>query len=946
MSFPWLVGTLSERGPACVTASKAHLAVPIPSMSLVSGSLLSFYEILGPLGAGAMGEVYQARDTRLDREVAIKILPAHFAEDEERLRRFEREAKSVASLNHPNVAQIHSVDQVEDTCFLVLELVPGETLEDRIARGPLSVEDAVDVCRQIAEGLEAAHDAGVIHRDLKPANVRITPDGKVKVLDFGLAKPAGSAARDGSTTDSVLATEDGRLLGTPIYMAPEQARGKPIDRRVDVWAFGCVLFECLTARRAFDGESMPDVLAAVVRETADFSQLPASTPAHMRELVERCLEKDSRQRLRDIGEARIALEHSGSKPGDRKASSRAHSPWRGPLGWALGAVIGGLAVFGTLRTGSIEVSAPPVIHGLTFSGSDSAPSVSPDGRLIAFQSERDGRLRVWLKQLDTGSEQVLSEGPDRGPRFAPDGNSILFLRAEGDRQSVYRQPLLGGGARKIVNDAIAACWSPDGTRIGIVRVVRGTERPRYGILTVDVRTGEERELYRTGSGHILYSLRWSPDGSVLSAGTATQSGQSDDQSALVLVPVDGGDGGEVERFSVPGAVIHDHDWVGGDGRRVVYSQSWQSVGDLGGSLSRAVLWDIDRGQHRDLFNAEYLSANLGQATSSLPGASISVVKDETLVFCSTFVRQVLFEQQIESGRAVAPGRLLLDGQSRDRQPVYSPDSSRIRFASNRTGNLDLWEIELDSGRLTQLTDDRAQDWDPAFAVDGKGIMWSSDRGDGFEIWTSASDGSGARQLSDDGVDAENPSVTQDGEWIVYWSANPEKPGVWRMRPDGTSHEHLVEGDYLQTEISDDGRWVGFVFQQPHKLRSLLRVAEVETGRLLPFEIAVAANTDRDESVTIGRMRWVSDCALSPGPAIAFIGLDDEGRTGVFLQDFDPEKDTSATRRPLAGFHDDLVTESFDIARDGTRITLSYVEVTRKLMLAEGVPGIQAPQASE
>ncbi|MFT5051253.1 MAG: serine/threonine protein kinase [Chlamydiales bacterium] len=914
-------------------------------MTLSAGQSISFYEILGPLGAGAMGEVYQARDSRLDRDVAIKVLPAHFAEDEERLKRFEREAKSIASLNHPNVAQIYSVDQIEDTCFLVLELVPGETLEDRIARGALPIDEAVDICRQIAEGLEAAHDAGVIHRDLKPANVRITPDGKVKVLDFGLAKPTGFGSEDGSSKDSVLATEEGRLLGTPIYMAPEQARGKPIDRRVDVWAFGCVMFECLTGKRAFDGESMPDVLAAVMRETADFSRLPASTPAHVRELVERCLEKDSRQRLRDVGEARITLELSGPEPGDlaslQQAAAPKRSPLFGPLGWALGALVGGLAVFGTLRTEPDERPEPIVLSGLTSSGSDSVPSPSPDGRLIAFQSERDGRLRIWLKQLETGSEQVLSEGPDRAPRFAPNGNSILFLRAEGDRQNVYRQALLGSEARKIADDVTAACWSPDGGLVGVVRITRESEQPEYGILIVDVRTGEERELYRTEVGELLYSLRWSPDGSVLSAGTGAQTGQSSDQSAIVLVPVDGG---EVERFAVPGPAMHDHDWIGGDGRRVVYTQSWQSVGDMGGSLSRVVLWDLDRGDRRDLFHAEYLNANLGSLTSAAPGASITVVKDETLVYTSTFVRQLLFEQDIQAGRAVAPGRLLIEGQARDRQPVYSPDGSRVYFASNRTGNLDLWEIELESGQLSQLTDDRAQDWDPSVSADGKQLLWSSDRAGVFEIWSAAIDGSSARQLSADGVDAENPSMAQGGEWVLYWSANPEKRGVWRMRPDGASPERIVEGNYSQSEVSSDGLWVGFIIQEPHKLRSVLRFAEVKTGRVLPFEVLVSSRSTREESVTHGRMRWVSNCALSEKLAVAFIGVDAEGRTGVFLQAFDPEEDTSATRRPLAGFHDDLVTESFGIAPDGTRITLSCVEVTRKLMLAERVNGILAPHA--
>ncbi|MFT7540905.1 MAG: Tol biopolymer transport system component [Gammaproteobacteria bacterium] len=416
-------------------------------MTFTAGQSLSFYDILGPLGAGAMGEVYLAKDTRLEREVAIKVLPEHFAADEERLRRFEREAKSLASLNHPNVAQIFSVDRSGDTCFLVLELVPGETLEERIARGILPIEEAVDVCSQIADGLEAAHEAGVIHRDLKPANVRITPDGKVKVLDFGLAKPTGPDADTESTSDSVLATEAGRLLGTPIYMAPEQARGKPIDRRVDVWAFGCVLFECLTGKRAFDGDSMADVLAAVVHEEAGLERLPEATPAHVRNLIERCLHKDSRQRLRDMGEARWILETGASGATNLTGVTLAGSSQSSGLRVARAvacalacALLGGLAVrtlwpskgvaLSAARRVQSELVAPLGTHVDPYKG---PPAVSPDGARVAFSAiDELGQSALWVRELDDGEVHRLpgTEGGEN-PFWAPDGQQLGFHNPKG-----------------------------------------------------------------------------------------------------------------------------------------------------------------------------------------------------------------------------------------------------------------------------------------------------------------------------------------------------------------------------------------------------------------------------------------------------------------------------------------------------------------------------------
>ena len=390
-------------------------------MALTPGVRLGPYEILSALGAGGMGEVYRARDTRLNRDVAIKVLPDLFVSDAGRLARFTREAHTLASLNHPNIALIYGLEQAGDVHALVMELVPGEDLSERIARGAIPLDEALPIAKQIADALEAAHEQGIIHRDLKPANIKVRPDGMVKVLDFGLAKamdPVGSAPNlsQSPTITTPAMTHAGIILGTAAYMSPEQARGKPVDKRTDIWAFGCVLYEMLTGVRAFAGDEVSDTLAFVITKEPAWSALPASTPASIRRLLRRCLAKDRRQRLSDIADARLEIAEVGAEQGAEVRSTAVTSPTiiPKPFSWpsialALAGVLA-LAVSIAISPWSPWQSQPALesAHRLSaelgsdvvISGTQASLALSPDGSVLAFQGEKNGSTLLYVRRLD------------------------------------------------------------------------------------------------------------------------------------------------------------------------------------------------------------------------------------------------------------------------------------------------------------------------------------------------------------------------------------------------------------------------------------------------------------------------------------------------------------------------------------------------------------------
>jgi len=418
-------------------------------MPLVSGTKLGPYEIVSPLGAGGMGEVYRARDQRLGRDVALKVLPEAFAGDAQRMARFEREAKVLASLNHPNIAVLYGFEESSGTRALVMELVEGPTLDERIKQGTLGLEEALLIAKQIAEALEYAHERGIIHRDLKPSNVKLTEDGQVKLLDFGLAKALeGETSQEelqNSPTLSAAATRAGVMLGTAAYMAPEQARGKRVDRRADIWAFGCVLYEMLAGRDAFGGETTSDILACVIRAEPDWSSIPASVPRRIQELVRRCLQKDPKQRLQAIGEARITVDGAVAGSSDEAAAAAQTTRprellSRRALPWGVAAV--GLAVtmvFGGLLLHRRPPDPPPVMRaslllpeplGGVFSANPGSPIVlSPDGSRLVFVGSPAGKPpQLYLRQLDQQTATPIANTEEAvQPFFSADGQWVGFF---------------------------------------------------------------------------------------------------------------------------------------------------------------------------------------------------------------------------------------------------------------------------------------------------------------------------------------------------------------------------------------------------------------------------------------------------------------------------------------------------------------------------------------
>jgi serine/threonine protein kinase/WD40 repeat protein len=754
-----------------------------------------------------MGEVYRAHDTKLGRDVALKLLPPVFSTDSDRVARFEREARLLAALNHPHIGAIYGFENADNTPALVLELVEGDTLEDRLRLGPLPLPEALALAQQIAEALDAAHRAGIIHRDLKPSNIKITPDGAVKVLDFGLAKDLAAEASGPDSSESptiVGATMVGVILGTAAYMSPEQARGKPTDKRTDIWAFGCVLFEMLTGSSAFGREAVTDTLAAVVRAEPEWKSLPVDMPDSIRRLLARCLQKEERRRLHDIADARIELEETMAAPPEPATVPTPRRWSRAVFAALLLGIVSLLVFLWAARHRSEKTAAAPSAADTRMTrltdipGLAESPAISPDGKSVAFTAGVGGKRQVFVQLIAGGAPlQVTRDAVDHeSPRWSPDSSSILYFSpaTPGTVQgSIWEIPALGGAPRRVVNSVGGADVSRTDGRLALFRLAK------EGLQLVTAPPDGSRFDVVADFVPATYYLfpRWSPDGRWI----AFQRGDSI-RFDIFVAPATGGR---------PRQLTHDNDMINGfawlpDSTGILYSSS------RGGTmpyLPTLNLWkaNLRDGSVRQVTSGEtsYMSPDISSSGAVL----VSRMKLQTDIW--KFPVGGRPDDNVH--RAVRVTRQTGEVLT----PTASPDDKEVAFLSDSGGHANLWVVNTESEARRQITDER----DPKVAIgvpvwspDGNTIAFVSSRGNQgltFGVWLVDSDGSNLRNLVNPGL---GPAWSPDGRWLYYSTRGGAAATVLKkVRVDG-GPAVTVRTEPLRNVIGLYGTTLYYTFERP------------------------------------------------------------------------------------------------------------------------------------
>jgi serine/threonine protein kinase/Tol biopolymer transport system component len=758
-------------------------------MSMI-GKTLAHYEITNQLGKGGMGEVFRAKDHKLGREVAIKVLPEEFARDTDRVARFQREAKLLASLNHPNIAAIYGLEASGGTNFLVLELVEGQTLADRIKTGPIPVEESLKLALQIAEALEAAHEKGVIHRDLKPANIKVTPDGKVKVLDFGLAKAyAGEQAElnlSNSPTLSNAATQQGVILGTAAYMSPEQAKGKAVDRRADIWAFGVVLFEMLTGRQVFTGETVSDTLASVLAREPKWQSLPSNLHPRIRLLLERCLKKEPKDRYGVINDARVDIQEVLADPSgvfvkpvtgaEPRTRMRTILPWVA-AGVILTAAITGLTVWKLRPQEPRQVARfyYEVPEGQELIEPGPSLAVSPDGRLIVYSTTNG----LYLRSVDALNARLITgtEGNTEAPFFSPDGKWIGYYSSDGKLKKIA----VGGGAPVPIceaRDYRGGSWGADDT------IVYGTLQG--GIMHISANGGNPESLVKGKSGNMV-EPQMLPDGKSF---LYTVTNNASSQQRIMVKSLKSGEPKEVLSgwhmgYIQPGYILY---WPPNSNNLFAIPFDLNKLEVSGGPFS------VIEGVQRAAVSGSGTLVYTPVAPTPAEGA-------QTLVWVN---------REGKEEPLAAPANNYA-------QPKISPDGRRIALAIGPMLNEDIYIWDIIRKTMTRLTFDKSREMVPVWTPDSKRIVYHSQHENATTggVYWKAADGTG---------EVEKLCSAPD-RTIFPWSLSTDGKSLLMQELISNVHADIgllsMEGDHVrklllhseysqaQPEISPDGRWLAY-----------------------------------------------------------------------------------------------------------------------------------------
>jgi serine/threonine protein kinase/Tol biopolymer transport system component len=805
-------------------------------MSLIAGSRLGAYDVIGALGVGGMGEVYRGRDTRLNRDVAIKVLPELFAADADYLARFTREAQTLAALNHPNIAQIYAVEELSSPAAgqttqraLVMELVEGEDLSDVIARGPLPLAVALPIARQVIDALAAAHDLGIVHRDLKPGNIKIRDDGAVKVLDFGLAKAVdgtapGNSAAALSPTLSVRATQLGIILGTAAYMSPEQARGKPVDKRTDVWAFGCLLYEMLTSRKAFDGEDITEIISAVVKTEPDWSKLPGDLPIPVRTVIQHALVKDRKARIPDVSVVRYILD--GAVP---TAAATAPTTTRGPSGifWKAAAALLLLTTIATAAgwyrawprnsTSARFQIDPPEHTTFRIAGGRliaSIAAISPDGLTVAFTAQNEsGRPRLWVRPIASLSAQELPGTEDASyPFWSPDARMIGYVvpgrlmkvaAAGGPPQTIcsFRGPTISGRG---------ATWRDDGL------IVFNSGPGLLYRVSSDGGTPEPIKSQAPGITTWVFPS-FLPDGRhVLAYGMSTDPAVS----GVYVLPIDGGESKRIAAADT-GAI-----YVPATGHLLFVRQ---------GTL---LAQRFDPAQLATSGDSVPIAERV--ESSAVPGlVSFSISRTGVLAYGVSDAGQML--QLTWMDREGKPTGLL-GSEAQYRGIELSPDGSRVAAHRHEMAGGDIWVTDVSRDAWSRLTLDPAQDnSSPVWSPDGSRVAYGSTRSGKWGVYVRASNNVGNEERLYE-VDANDPlppqplSWTRDGSLIVVIVDKNAQRHLWRVSLADQKAMQLTRTGSIEMEgqVSPDGKWLAYMSTENSTTAEIYAISLLGDGGKWPI----------------------------------------------------------------------------------------------------------------